>query len=108
MGSTSFIESFVAKVFHEDLGMISNHLVLADPPVAFAMLLLCYAECYDYLLCIMFQLLGILQHCIKFDIRTTTILEKLLGAKSFGGFINHLARCQGIFFFLQMGLTSFL
>jgi hypothetical protein len=31
-------------------------------------------------------------------------LEKLFGEKSFGGFINHLAHCQGIFFASSSGL----
>ncbi len=34
---------FVAKVLHEDLGMIYNVSMFANPYVAFVMLLLCYA-----------------------------------------------------------------
>jgi hypothetical protein len=34
---------------------------------------------------------GILQHYIEFNIHTIITLEKLLGARSFGGFIGHLA-----------------
>jgi hypothetical protein len=60
IGPRSFVESFVAKVFHEDFGMISNLLMLVDPQVAFAMLLLYYAQCHGYLLCMMFPFLGIL------------------------------------------------
>ncbi len=44
MGSTSFVESFVTKVLHEDLGMISNFLTLVDPQAIFVMFLLCYAQ----------------------------------------------------------------
>ncbi len=84
--------------------MISNHFMLTDPQVAFTMLLLCYAQCCDYLLYIMFQFLGILQHYVKFNTCTTTTLEKLLGARSFGGFIDHLARLQGILFASSNGL----
>jgi hypothetical protein len=40
--------------------------------------------------------LCILQHYIEFDIRTIALLEKLLGAGSFDGSINHLAHCQAI------------
>ncbi len=43
MGFTSFVESFVPKAFHEDLGMIFNLHVLVDLHAAFAMLSLCYA-----------------------------------------------------------------
>jgi hypothetical protein len=38
----------------------------------------------------MFPSLNILQHYVKFNIHTITTLEKLLGARSFGGSINHL------------------
>jgi hypothetical protein len=55
----------------------------------------------------MFLFLGILQHYIKFNTRTTTTLEKLLGAKSFGGFIDHLVRHQGIIFVFSNGLDLF-
>ncbi len=44
MGSRSFIESFVAKAFHEDLGMIFSLLVFANPQAVFAMFSLCYAQ----------------------------------------------------------------
>ncbi len=52
----------------------------------------------------MFPFLGILQHYAKFDTRTTTMLEKLFGERSFGGFIDCLARCQGIIFVSLSGL----
>jgi hypothetical protein len=39
---------------------------------------------------------SILQHYTKFDTRTIVILEKLLGVRSFGGFIDHLAHHQAI------------
>jgi hypothetical protein len=41
--SKSFVESFVAKVFHEDLGMICNVFMFANLQASSAMLLLCYA-----------------------------------------------------------------
>jgi hypothetical protein len=31
MGSKSFVESFVAKAFHEDFGMIFNLIMIIDP-----------------------------------------------------------------------------
>jgi hypothetical protein len=40
--SISFDESFMAKVLHEDLRMISNLLMFTDPHMAFVMLALCY------------------------------------------------------------------
>ncbi len=43
MGFRSFIESFIVKVFHEDLETISNFLMFVDPSAVFAMLSLCYA-----------------------------------------------------------------
>jgi hypothetical protein len=70
MGSKSFVELFVVKAFHEDLGTIFNLPMLVDPQVAFVMLLLCYAQCLGYLLCTMFPSLGIMQHYIKFNIHT--------------------------------------
>ncbi len=39
-----------------------------------------------------------LQHYIEFDIHTIIMLEKLFGAKSFGGSINHLLRHEAIIF----------
>jgi len=41
--SKSFVESFVAKVFHEDLGMICNVSMFANPQASSTMFLLCYA-----------------------------------------------------------------
>ncbi len=43
VGSTSFVESFVVEVFHEDLWTIFSFPILADLQVTFMMLLLCYA-----------------------------------------------------------------
>ncbi len=60
VGSTSFIESFVVKAFHEDLGMISSFLMLVNLLATFVMILLCYTQCLGYLLCIMSPSLGIL------------------------------------------------
>jgi hypothetical protein len=62
MGSALFVESFVAKVIHEDLGMISSFPMFADPQVAFVMSLLCYAQPSSYLLHTMFPSPCILQH----------------------------------------------
>jgi hypothetical protein len=107
MGFRLFIESFVAKVFHEDLGMIFNLPMLADPQVTFTMFLLCYAQRHGYLLCIMFLFLGILQHYIKFNIGTTATLEKILGVRSFGGSINHLTCHQGILLVSSNGFNLF-
>jgi hypothetical protein len=39
----------------------------------------------------MFPSPNILQHYIDFNINTIVILEKRLGARSFGGSIDHLA-----------------
>jgi hypothetical protein len=58
------------------------------------MLLLCFAQYFGYLFCIVFSSLGILQHYANFNTCTIVILKKLLGARSFGGSINHLACCQ--------------
>jgi hypothetical protein len=90
VGSKSFVELFVAKAIHEDLEMIFSLLMLVDLQVGFAMLLLCYAQCPSYLLCTMFPSLGILQHYTKFNIHTIVMLENLSGARSFGGFNNHI------------------
>jgi hypothetical protein len=68
-----------------------------DPHVVFAMFSLCYAQLPNYLLCIVFPSPSILQHYTKFDIRTIVMFEKLLGARSFGGFIGRLAHHQTIF-----------
>ncbi len=96
IGSRSFVESFVAKVFHENLGTTSNLPMLVDPQAIFVIFLLCYARCHGYLFCIVFPSPYILQHYAKFDTRTITMLEKLLSAGSFRGFIDHLACHQAI------------
>jgi hypothetical protein len=87
----------MVDAFCEDLGIISSLLLLVDLWVTFAMLLLCYSQQPSYLLGIMFPPLNILQHYIEFDTRTIVTLEKLLGVRSFGGSIGHLAHCQAIF-----------
>ncbi len=94
MGSRSFVESFMAKAFHEDLEMISNFLMLANLQVTFTMFSLCYAHCLGYLLHTMFPSPNILQRYVEFNICTITTLEKLFGAWSFGGFMNHLTHHQ--------------
>jgi hypothetical protein len=71
--------------------------MLAHPQVTFAMFLLCYAQRLGYLLHTMFPSLSILQHHVKFNICTITMLEKILGARSFGGSINHLTHFQTTF-----------
>jgi hypothetical protein len=43
-GSTSFVESFVAKVLHEDFETIRNLPMLTYLHVTFAMISLCYVE----------------------------------------------------------------
>jgi hypothetical protein len=97
MGSSLFVESFVVEVFHEDLGTMSNLLMLVDPHTAFVMFLLCYMQHLCYLLRIVFPFPNILQHYAKFNIHTITTLEKLLGAGTFCGSINHLICRQAIF-----------
>jgi hypothetical protein len=97
MGSRLFVESFMAKVFHEDVGMIFN------PPSACKSL----GNFCDYfiVLClvlwllfhIVFPSLGILQHYVRFNICTITTLEKLFGVRSFGVSITHLICRQTTF-----------
>jgi len=43
MGSTSFVESFEAEVFHENLTTIFSLFLLVDLQAVFGMLSLCYA-----------------------------------------------------------------
>jgi hypothetical protein len=43
VGSTSFVETFVVEVLHEDLGIMFSFLMFANLHVAFVMFLLCYA-----------------------------------------------------------------
>jgi len=45
-----------------------------------------------------------LQCYIEFDVHTIVILKKLLGSRSFGTIMGHLARCQVIFFASSRGL----
>jgi hypothetical protein len=93
MGSRSFIDSFVAKVFHEDVGMVSNLPMFANPQATFGMFSLCYAQCLGYLFYTMFPSPCILQHHTKFDTCAITTLEELLGLGSFDGSIGHLVHC---------------
>jgi hypothetical protein len=86
----------MVEVLHEDLGMIFSFLLLIDCHVAFVMFLLCYAKRPCYLFHILFPSLGILQHYVEFNIHTIVMLQKLFGARSFGGFINHPAHRQAI------------
>jgi hypothetical protein len=53
----------------------------------------------------MFPSPGILQHYANFNVRTIVTLEKLLGAGSFGGSINHLACRQTILFVFLGGFN---
>jgi hypothetical protein len=96
IGFRLFIESFVAKVFHGDLGTMSNLLTFAHPQTTFVIFSLCYAQCPNYSFCIVFPTPYILQHYVKFDTLTIVMLEKLLGARSFGDSINHIAYHQTI------------
>ncbi len=53
VGSTSFVESFVTKVFHEDLGMIFSLLMFANLQAIFAML------SFNIVLCLAFRLIAL-------------------------------------------------
>jgi hypothetical protein len=55
----------------------------------------------------MFPSPSILQHYAKFNIRTLTTLEKLLGVRSFDGYNGHLACCQATLF-ISLGDLGFL
>ncbi len=57
--SISFIELFVVEAIHENFGMIFSLLM-------FAIFLLCYAQCYNYLFCTMFPSPCILQHYVEY------------------------------------------
>jgi hypothetical protein len=96
MGFRSFVELFVVKALHYNIGMIFSLPMLEDLQVAFLMFSLCYAQRLGYLHQTMFPFLVILQHLIKFDIRIIATLEKLLGVGSFGGSIAHLTHRQTI------------
>jgi hypothetical protein len=71
--------------------------MFVDPQAAFAMFLFCYAQQLNYLQCIIFPSLGILQHYTKFDACTMVMLEKLLKLGSFGTIVGHLAHRQVTF-----------
>ncbi len=97
MGTLPFLESFVLEVLQEDLSIIINLPMLVDPQIASAMLSLCYAQWPNYLHHTIFPSPSILQCYTKFDARTISMLEKLLGSGSFGTIVGHLAHCQVIF-----------
>jgi hypothetical protein len=90
MKSTSFVQSFMVKVLHEDLGMISSFFILADPHAVFMMFSLCYIQRPSYLFHTMFPSSSILQHYVEFHTRTIITLEKFISARSFGGSIDPL------------------
>jgi hypothetical protein len=60
----------------------------------------CYAQWPNYLQCIIFPSLSILQHYIKFDVCTIIMLEKLLWSRSFGTIVSHLVHPS--YFFLRV------
>jgi predicted SPOUT superfamily RNA methylase MTH1 len=60
MESKSFVELFVVRGFHEDLGTIFNFPMLTDPQATFVMFSLHYIQCPRYLRCTMFPFPGIL------------------------------------------------
>jgi len=60
MGSTSFVESFMAEAVHEDLGTIFSLPMFADSQVVFVMFSLCYAQRSGFLLRTMFPFPSIL------------------------------------------------
>ncbi len=53
----------------------------------------------------MFPSLDILQHYVKLDTCMIITLEKLIGARSFGGSTNHLAYRQAILLAFLGGLN---
>jgi hypothetical protein len=83
VGFRSFIESFVIKALHEDLGMIFCLPMLANLQVAFTMLSLCYTQCAGYLFHTMFPSPCILQQYVEFNTYTIVMLEKILNVGSF-------------------------
>ncbi len=105
----SSIESIVAKVLHEDVGMISNLPTLTNPQAAFMKLSLCYAQCLGYLFHIMFPSPGFLSHYVEFNTHTlelgwrSYLVRDLLVVLSVPQLI-----IRPLFLFLQAGLASFL
>jgi hypothetical protein len=65
MGFKSFIESFMIKDLHENLGTISSLLMLATLQTTFARLSLRYAQRPNYLFHTMFPSPCILLHYVK-------------------------------------------
>jgi hypothetical protein len=75
--------------------------MLVDHKMIFAMFLLCYAWHLNYYVS-MYGYFAALR-----SISYQAMLEKILGVGSFGGFINHMTRCQATFFlFFWVGSTS--
>jgi len=93
MCSLPFVKSFILEVFQEDLSMIINLFMFTNFQATFVMFSLCYAQPLNYLQCIVFPSLGILQRYTEFDVHIIVMLEKLLGSRSFGTIISHLACC---------------
>jgi hypothetical protein len=85
------VESFISKAFQEDLNMIVKLLMFVDPHTRFAMLLFCYAPLLGYLKCTVFSSPCILQCYTEFYVYTIAMMEKLLGSRSFGTILGHLA-----------------
>ncbi len=108
VGFRSFVELFVVKTFHEDLGTIHSLLMFVNPGATFAMLLLCYAQHLGYLLRIVFPSHGILQHNVKFDTCTIITLEKLLGVDLLVVLLIIQFVIRPLFLLLWVGLASLL
>jgi hypothetical protein len=70
----------------------------------FAILSFCYAQWPNDLQHTIFPSLGILQRYTKFDVHTIAMLEKLLGSRSFGTTMGHLACRQVTILALSRGL----
>ncbi len=68
--------------------------MLANLQATFAMLSFCSTQQPTYLQCIVFPSQGSLQHYTEFDVHAIVMLEKILGSKSFGTTMGHLACCQ--------------
>jgi hypothetical protein len=98
----------MVEAFHEDFETILNSLMLIDLQATFTMMSLCYAQHLGYLLCIVFPSLGILQHYVNFDTCIITMLEKLLGVRFFGGFIDHQTCHHAILLIFLSRLASLL
>jgi hypothetical protein len=82
--------------------------MLANPQATFVMLSFCYAQRPNYLHRIVFPSPCILQHYTKFDVHTIVMSKKLLGSRSFGTTMGHLAHHQVVLpiFLKGLGLPS--